>query len=220
MTQRRTTEQSMESKSTTEQRLESTRSADRHYMGVRERFGGIDTPAALGGLMAAIGSLMLLLAILALTTLPLQINAIDIEGEIQELSGLGVAVAAVVILVSFFIGGWVAARIARFDGVINGVGVGLWMLLLVALSAAAGVFLDARYNLLQRAGLPDWFSQIRGDEVTTLAVVAAIVGVTAVFVGAILGGASGEGYNRRVDAALTDGTPVYTERTEPYRSDR
>ncbi len=203
----------------TQERAESrVRPAGPDYTSVRERFGGIDTGAALGGMLAGLGMLVLLAALAAVAAIPLQINAFDIEGGVQELGMGGIAVATVVILVSFFVGGWAAARIARFDGVINGVGVALWMLLLVALSAAAGVFFDARYNLLQRAGLPDWFSQIRGEDVTTLAVVAAILAISALFVGCIIGGSVGEAYNRRVDSAMADTRTVPTERRDVDRS--
>jgi hypothetical protein len=194
--------------------------ADARYSNVRERFGGIDTPAALGGMFAALGMLGLLIAVTSVAAIPLQLNAIDTRGEILELGRAGVVVATLVILTSFILGGWVAARMARFDGVINGVGVALWMLLLVAVSAAAGIFLDARYNLFQRAGLPDWFSQIRGDDVTTLAMVAAVLAIAAVFTGSMIGGWAGNGYNRKVDSAMVHSDTVVTERSDIYRSDR
>jgi hypothetical protein len=169
---------------------------------VRDAFGGIDTPAALGGMFAAIGVLGTAAALLALTAIPFQLNAFDIEGNLTELEMAGVAVATLTVLLSFFVGGWVAARVARFDGVMNAIGVALWMLLLVAVSAVAGLYLDERYNLLQRTGLPDWFSQLRGDEMTALGVTAAILGVLAIIAGCLLGGAAGESYNQRVNRAL------------------
>lgn len=195
----------------TESRVSATQADYYDRRRLRERFGGIDTPAALGGLFAAIGMLVFLAAIIAVTTLPFQLNAIDPDGNPVALEAAGLAVATVIILVAFFVGGWAAARIARFDGVINGIGVALWMLLLIAVSAAAGLFIEAEFGFLQRAGLPDWFSQLRGD-VTSLAVAGSILGVAAVFLGSLLGGARGEAYNRRVETAMSDGRGTYVER--------
>jgi hypothetical protein len=194
--------------------------AEQRFAEVRERFGGIDTPAALGGLFAAIGVLVLLATALAVTAIPFQINLFGTEGEVTEIGIAGVAVATFVVLTAFLVGGWAAARIARFNGVINGMGVALWMLLLVAVSAAVGIFLDARYNIFQRAGLPDWFSQIRGDDVTNLALLAAIVGVGAVIIGSVIGGAAGESYNRRVNTAIVDTYPSERPEEDPDWADR
>lgn len=180
---------------------------------VRERFGGIDTPAAIGGLMAMLGALAFLAALIAAGagTLEYRLNAIDIDGNLQELELAGIVIAGFVVLASGFVGGWVAARMARFDGVINGIGAALWLLFLVAVFAALGAFVGVEYNAFQRAGLPDWFSQISGDEVTTMAVLGGVIGIATLFVGAGLGGMVGEGYNRKVNTALAE-RPVVTER--------
>jgi amino acid transporter len=181
-------------------------------MSVAERFGGVDTPAALGGLFAALGMLAFLGALIAATSIPFQLNALDNEGNLQELAWGGIIVAALVVFAAFFFGGWVAGRMARFNGVMNGVGVGLWMLLLMAVSAAAGAFIEERYNILQPASLPDWFTQFRVEDLTTVAIVGGILGLLAIFLGAALGGSVGESYTREVDDALTDrATVVETE---------
>lgn len=176
-----------------------------------QRFGGVDTKAALGGLFAAIGVLVVLASLIAVTTLPYHLNAIDAEGNIVGLEVAGIALATVAVLLAFSVGGWAAARIARFDGVINGIGVALWMLLLVALSAAAGLLIEAEYGFLQRAGLPDWFSQLRGD-VTMLAVVGAVLGVGAIFLGSVVGGAVGEAHNRRIGEFARQRQSTFVER--------
>lgn len=171
---------------------------------IRDRFGGIDTPASLVGMFAAFGVLGFLSALIAAGAggLDFQLNAYDLEGNLGEVVWGGVILAAVAVFVSFFVGGWGAGRMARYDGGITGVGTALWALLLIAVFAALGAFVGAEYNAFQRAGLPDWFSQIRGDDVTTAAVVAAVLGVVALTSGAYLGGKLGEVYHRNVDAAL------------------
>lgn len=174
---------------------------------VRERFGGIDTPAALLGMFAALGILVFLSALIAAgsNSFSYQLNAIDIDGNMQELEVLGIIVAAVVVFVSFLLGGWAAGRMARYDGGMNGVGAGLWMILLVAVFGALGAFVGDEYNAFRGAGLPDWFSQFRGDDVTMVAVIAGLVLMGLVLVAGYLGGTMGEAYHRRVDAAIADG---------------
>jgi len=155
-------------------------------------------------MFAALGVLAFLGALLAAGagSVPFQLNAIDLQGNAVELAWAGIAVAVVVVFVSFLLGGWAAGRMAVYDGGINGVASALWALLLIAVFAGLGVWAGAEYNAFQRAGLPDWFSQFRGDDVTTLGVVAAISGIAAMFLGAYVGGAWGERYHHRVAAGV------------------
>ncbi len=178
-------------------------------LSVRERFGGIDTPAALAGMFLALGVLVFLAALIAAGArrLTFQLNAFDVEGNVQELAWAGVVTAVVVVLVSFFIGGWAAGRIARYDGGINGLASALWMLLLVAVFAGLGAWFGAEYNAFRSAGLPDWFSQFRSEDRTTIGVVGGTLAIVAMFAGGYLGGRLGEKFHREVDDALT-GTRV------------
>lgn len=173
---------------------------------VRERFGGVATPAALVGMFAALGVLVFLGSLIAAGAgnLAYQLNAFDLEGNVEELAWAGVITATLVVFVSFLVGGWAAGRMARYDGGINGLAAGLWLVVLVAIFAALGAWVGQEYNAFQMAGLPDWFTQFRGDDRTTIGVVAAILALVAVFVGGYLGGRFGEMFHRRVDAALTD----------------
>lgn len=174
--------------------------------GVRERFGGVDTPAALMGMFTSLGVLVFLGALIAAGAggLDYQLNAFDIEGNAQELAWAGVIAATLVVLASFLAGGWASGRMARYDGGINGLAMGLWTLLAVAIFAALGAFVGSEYNAFQQAGLPDWFTQFRRDEMTTIGVVAAVLAIAAMFIGGYLGGKLGELYHRKVDAALSD----------------
>lgn len=172
--------------------------------GMRERFGGVDTPAALMGMFAALGVLVFLAALLGAGAngIAYQLNAFDVEGNLEELAIGGVLVASALVFVSFLLGGWAAGRMARYDGGINGFASGMWMLLLVAVFAALGAWIDPNLNAFQLAGLPDWFSQIRGDDVTTAAIIGAVMASVATLLGGYLGGKWGERYHREADAAL------------------
>ena len=188
---------------------------------IRERFGGIDTPAALMGMFAAIGVLVFLGALVGAGAagIAYELNAIDLDGTVRELAAPGVVVAVVIVFVSFLLGGWATGRMARYDGGVNGIGVALWMLFLIAAFAAAGVFFGSEYNAFQQAGLPNWFAQIRGDGVTAIAIVAAAAGIAAMFGGGYLGGRLGEQFHLKADAAIASQQRVasrYAELNEEH----
>lgn len=199
------------------------RGTETQMRSVRERFGGVDTPAALMGMFTAFGVLVFLGALIAGGggALEYGLNAFDLEGSAAELTIIGVVVALLVVLASFFVGGIAAGRMARYDGGVNGIATATWALLLIAVFAALGAFVGAEYNAFQRAGLPDWFSQLRigAGDATTLAVVAAVLNVAAMFLGAYVGGRIGETYHSRVDAALSD-QGVETSRTQTVDEER
>lgn len=191
---------------------QSIRGTETDLSSVRERFGGIDTVASILGMFTAFGVLVFLGALIAAGggALDYQLNAFDLEGNVTELTIVGIVLAAIVVLAAFFVGGIATGRMARYDGGRNGLAMALWSLLLVAVFAALGAFVGAEYNAFQRSGLPDWFSQLRlsQEDVTTLGIVAAAVNVAAMFLGGWLGGRLGELYHRRVDAALAAGPPA------------
>ncbi len=183
---------------------EKTREFDPETKSVRERFGGVDTPAALMGMFAGLGVLVFLGALFGAGagSIPYQLNEFDIEGNAVELATGGVLIAALVVFVSFVAGGWAAGRMARYDGGINGLAAAVWALLLIAVFAGLGLLVGAEYNAFQRAGLPDWFSQLRGETATALGVMGAILATVAMFLGAYLGGRWGERYHQEADAVL------------------
>jgi hypothetical protein len=181
------------------------RGAETDLGGIRERFGGADLVAGILGMFAALGTLVFLGALLAAGAgeIPYQLNQIDLDGNLQEVEVVGALVAIAVVFVSFFVGGWAAGRMARYDGGINGVGVALWFILLVAIFGLLGSWFGAEYNAFSGANLPDWFAQIGADDLTLKAVAGAAAGIAAAVLGGGIGGMLGEQYHRRIDAALT-----------------
>ena len=173
---------------------------------VYERFGKADLVASLVGMFVGLGVLVFLGALLAAgaDSIDFQLNLINEEGGLDEASILGLVVAAVVVFISFLVGGYAAGRMARYSGGLNGLGAGLWLILLVAVFAALGAWVGAEYNAFSQLDLPNWFSQIDTDELTTMAVVATVVMVAATLAGGYIGGRIGETYHTRVDAALID----------------
>ncbi|HET9202238.1 MAG TPA: hypothetical protein VFP67_03730 [Acidimicrobiia bacterium] len=180
----------------------------------RERFGGADLVASILGMLAGLGTFVFLGALFAAgaANVELQTNLLNQEGTLDEVEIVGALAAVAVAFVSFLVGGIAAGRMARFDGGMNGLGAGLWFLLLVAVFGALGAWVGAEYNAFAAANLPNWVSQIDVDDVTTAAVVMAAVSAAAILLGGYLGGRMGDAHNRKVDAALIDDTvdpPAY-----------
>ncbi len=171
---------------------------------IRERFGGADPLAGLLGMFTALGVLVLLGALIAAGAggIEYQLNQIDVDGNLQEVEVVGSIIGILAVLLSFIAGGWAAGRISRYDGAINGVGAGLWFILLVALFGAAGIWFGQEYNAFAPVDLPNWFGQLGGDELTLKAIAGALAGIVAALLGGGIGGMLGEQYHKDVDAAL------------------
>jgi len=175
---------------------------------VYERYGSSDFLASIMGMFTGLGVLVFLSALIAAGAggIDYQLNVINTEGTLDEASIVGLVVAAIVVFASFVAGGFAAGRMARYNGGINGLGAGLWMILLVAVFAALGAWVGVEYNAFGSADLPNWFAQLDVDELTTMAIVASAVLVLATLGGGYIGGRIGEVYHRRVDAALVSAT--------------
>ncbi|MEP6477636.1 MAG: hypothetical protein ABJC60_10220 [Actinomycetota bacterium] len=180
------------------------------YDGVREakdRFGGIDVPASLTGMLVAFAMLLILagLASAAFGAIAFQTGT---TGNQTELSLGALITAGVVLLLAFLIGGWAAGRMARYSGAANGFMVAVWFLILLAVLAGLGAIAGDAYNLFDnlqvaKANLPDWFS---ADTVTTGAIVSAIAFALVMFVGAIIGGLWGQHFHSKADEIIVAGT--------------
>lgn len=173
-----------------------------------ERYGNSDFLASVIGMFAGFGTLVFLGALIAAGAggIDYQLNIINEEGTLDEASLVGLIVAAIFVFASFIVGGFAAGRMSRYNGGMNGLGAGLWMILLVAIFAALGAWVGAEYNAFNRAELPNWFAQIDVDDLTAMAAIASAVLVVATLAGGYIGGRLGETYHTRVDAALIDAT--------------
>jgi MFS family permease len=169
----------------------------------RRRFGGIDVPASLVGMLTALALLTLIGGLVgaAIGAIGYQTN---LDNETTKLSIAGLAGGLVALFVSYFVGGWAAARIARYDGVRNGVLTGVWTLVLAAILAALGAALGSQYDVFSNVDLPNWFSR---DALTLGAIISAVVAIVVMFLGGAAGGAIGARYHRRADAAVAASRP-------------
>ena len=117
--------------------------------------------------------------------------------------GLGGGIAVLVVLfLAYLAGGYVAGRMARFDGARQGLAVWFVGLVVVLLLAAAGAILGSKYNVLQQLNLP----RIPIDEgtATTAGIITLVAILVVTLLGAVLGGKLGDRFHRRIDRAGFD----------------
>jgi hypothetical protein len=169
----------------------------------RDRFGGIRWGSAFFGLLSAIGLAAILLGIAAAAGVALGLSEInDVRNGTADTIGLGGAILLLAILaLSWYCGGYVAGRMARFDGLRQGIGVWVWTLVIAGALAIAAVIGGSEYNVLQQLNLPN--VAVGDQSLTTggwLTLAAAVV-VTLIF--AVLGGKAGDLFHRRVDRFAT-----------------
>jgi hypothetical protein len=183
---------------------------------VYDRYGKTDLVASLLGMFTGFGVLVFLGALIAAGagTIEYQLNLLNDEGSLDEASAVGLGVAALVVFASFFVGGFAAGRMARYNGGLNGFGAGLWMILLVAIFGALGVWIGIEYNAFNQLNQPNWVAQLDADDLTTMTWVASAVLIAVTLLGGYVGGRVGAAYHTRVDAALADAV-----RNEAVRDD-
>lgn len=169
----------------------------------RERFGGLDVPASLAGMLVALAALLLLagLASAAIGTIAFQTG---VEGNENELSVGALIAAGAVIFLAFLLGGWAAGRMARYNGALNGFMVAVWFIVLGVVLAIVGAIADNTYNLFDNlrvaeATLPNWFSV---EDATVGAIISSLAFVALMVVGAVLGGIWGTRMHRRADREI------------------
>lgn len=110
-----------------------------------------------------------------------------------------------VVLVSFYCGGYVAGRMARFSGVAQGLVVWLWAVVGSVVAAIVGAVLDGRYGFVDVVTRAVPTVPVDEDLRPVALVVGAVAVVVASLGGAVLGGHVGVRYHRRVDRAGLDG---------------
>jgi hypothetical protein len=166
----------------------------------RERYGGADGTAIFFGWLSALGLAALLVAVVAAAGTQLgftnDVSSTDATGTIGI---VGAAILVGVLLLAYFCGGYVAGRMARFDGMRQGLRVWLLGLLVTVAAAVAAWIGGSEYNIYERLNLP----RIPVDEgdIATAAIITLAVVLVGTLLAAIAGGKAGDHYHARVDAA-------------------
>ena len=182
-------------------RTEERRTTTDPYAGIaaaQERFGGIDIPATLVGMLTALSTTLILAGLVGAAVGAVGYQT-GLERSAQDLSTASLIGGVAVLFVAYLIGGWAAGRIARYDGARNGFATGIWTLILAAIVSGLGAWLGSEYDVLRNVDLPQWFST---DAFTATAIISGVAAVIAMFVGGTIGGYIGERYHRRADRTI------------------
>jgi hypothetical protein len=123
-----------------------------------------------------------------------------VTGSEAKTIGLAGGIALLVVLaIGYFFGGYVAGRMARFDGARQGVGVWLWGILIALAVAALAAIGGSKYNVLDALNLPRL--PVDSGTLSTGGFIALVASLAVTLGAAILGGKTGERFHNKVDRA-------------------
>jgi hypothetical protein len=172
----------------------------------RESYGGADGTAIFFGWLSALGLAALLLAVVGAAGTRLgfaeNVDTTDATNNAGTIGVVGAVIISVVLLLAYYGGGYVAGRMARFDGGRQGFRVWLLGLLVTIAAAVAGWIGGSQYNVFEQLNLP----RIPVDEgtIATGAIITLAVVLIGTLIAAMAGGKTGDRYHARVDATAWD----------------
>jgi uncharacterized membrane protein len=179
--------------------------------------GKLSLISVLAGVLVAYGAFAVLAALAGAAAAALGLNT-DLSANNWAELGVGSAiVAAVVLLLAYLFGGYVAGRMARRAGLLHGLAVFILALVIVALIAAIAATqtdTSAIRGNLRSLGIPT-----TGAEWSDVGTLAGIGSLAAMLVGALLGGLLGERWHTKLTRRAA--SPKYgPDRDVPTTDDR
>jgi heme/copper-type cytochrome/quinol oxidase subunit 1 len=117
-------------------------------------------------------------------------------GTIGIVSG---ALLLVVLAIAYYNGGYVAGRLARFDGGRQGFGVWLIGVLVTLAVAAIAALAGSQYDVLDRVDLPS--VPLTDETLTAGGLIAIGAAVLVTLIASVIGGKAGQRYHRRIDVS-------------------
>jgi len=180
--------------------------ADEREDRLRDMYGGVDWLASFLGLVFAIVLGAAFSAVAGLVLVPFGITPNLSGGQIGASVITALALLGVLIFLTFFFGGYVAGRLARFDGGRNGAMVLVWMFIVVLIFALAAVI----FSGFLPPGIAERVAHL-GDRIVSTAgnlagagvvgIVTALAAVLIALLGGFLGGRMGSRYHTEIDRA-------------------
>ena len=174
----------------------------------KRRFGGVKFGSAFFGWLTAFGAVVLLTALVAAVGAAIGIETGTTPEEVanaasdnpETTSIWGAIAAAIALFVAYLAGGYVAGRMARFSGALQGLAVWLWGIIIAIVVALLTMLAGSRWNVLEAL---DGFPRIP-TEATTTGIITAVVAAVVTLAGAVLGGILGMRFHRKVDRLGAD----------------
>ena len=170
---------------------------------LRDMYGGVDWLASFLGFVFAVVVGAILTAVAGVVLGPLGFS-LDLSGELGAAVITGLVLLGVLIFLTYFFGGYVSGRLARFDGGRNGAMLLVWTFLtMILLALAAGIFSGFLPSVAADAigGFVDSASSTVGDLSRSGVVgISVVVGALLLaLLGGFLGGRLGSRYHAEID---------------------
>ena len=172
----------------------------------KEEHGGVKIGSAFFGFLTAVGVGVLLTALVsaagAAVGLASDANPSAVASaatrSVSTVSIVGGIILLVILFLAYYCGGYVASRMARFNGMKQGAAVWVWALVVAIAVAVLGAVAGDKFNILAQLNS---FPRIPVSEgsLTTGGIIAAVAAVLVTLVGALLGGLAGMRFHRKVD---------------------
>ncbi len=169
----------------------------------RQKFGGLNWGAAFFGWLVSVAVVALLSAVVAAGVAALgktgDVLPVHPSGDARTVTLTAAGILFGLLIFGYYIGGYVAGRMSRFDGGKQGVGVWISGLLLTGVGVGAALLLGHDLSgllgmNLPTLALPAGASGIRGVITAVAALISSLLAATA-------GGKVGCRYHRKVDDA-------------------
>jgi uncharacterized membrane protein YdbT with pleckstrin-like domain len=164
-------------------------------------FRGFKSGAAFFGWLIAIGLTVLLTGVLSAIAAAVD-YAITIDRSMAEENAGTIGLVSGILLVlmmaiAYYNGGYVAGRLARFDGARQGLGVWAIGLIVTLVVAGIGALAGSQYDVLDRVDLPS--IPIADEDLTTGSLILGAAVLVISLLAAVIGGKAGQRYHKRID---------------------
>lgn len=174
----------------------------------KEEFGGVKVGLAFFGWLTATGTAVVLTAFLGAAGIAVGVathldagNATTQAAKEPRTAGIAGAIALLIVLfTSFYCGGYVAARMARFHGVRQGMAVWLWALFIAAVVAVLAALAGSQFNIPSAMNTMPRIPVSQGT-LTTGGLIGLAVAAAGSLAGSLIGGLAGTHFHRKVDRA-------------------
>lgn len=174
----------------------------------KDEFGGVKVGLAFFGWLTATGTAVLLTAFLGAAGIALGVatnldagNATTKAAEDPRTVGIaGGIVLLIVLFGSYYCGGYVAARMARFNGLRQGMAVWLWAVFIAAVVAVLAALAGSQFDILTELNTFPRIPVSQGT-LTNGGLIALAVAAAGSLAGSLIGGLAGMHFHRKVDRA-------------------
>jgi len=183
---------------------------DRHSVVEREKedYGGVKVGLAFFGWLTATGTAVMLTALVAAAGTAVSVATNTDAGSATTQAAqdpktvgiVGAIVLLIVLFVAYYCGGYVAGRMARFNGLRQGLAVWLWAVGIAAVVAVLAALAGSQYDVLSTLNSFPRIPVSQG-ELTTGGLIALVVVAAGSLAGALVGGLVGMRFHRNVDKA-------------------